>query len=72
MNNPPPAIRNPNCLISNGNSFYGDVVSDSFKKTSRDEDNILDQISNNRYVRIIIKIILMLYNILRKCILTLQ
>ena len=28
---------------SDGNSFYGDVVSDSFDKTSRDEDNILDQ-----------------------------
>ena len=28
---------------SDGNSFCGDVVSDSIDKTSRDEDNILDK-----------------------------
>ena len=34
-----------NCVMqSDGNSFYGDVVLESFNKTSRDEDNILDQI----------------------------
>ena len=31
-------------MQSDGNSFYGDVVSDSFNKTSRDENNILEQI----------------------------
>ena len=31
-------------MQSDGNSFSGDVVSDSFSKTSRDEDNMLDQI----------------------------
>ena len=31
-------------MKSDGNSFCGDVVLDSFKKTSRDEDDILDQI----------------------------
>ena len=41
-------------MQSDGNSFYGVVVSDSFNKTSRDEDNILDQISKSRYVGIII------------------
>ena len=30
-------------MQSNGNSFCRDVVSDSFSKTSRDEDNILAQ-----------------------------
>ena len=34
-------------MQSDGNSFYGDVVSDSFGKTSRDEDNILDQINKS-------------------------
>ena len=27
-----------------GNGFFGDVVLDSFNKTSRDEDNILYQV----------------------------
>ena len=31
-------------MQSDGNSFCGDVVLDSFNKESRDEDNILDQI----------------------------
>ena len=31
-------------MQSDGNNFYGDVVSDSFTKTSRDLDNILEQI----------------------------
>ena len=37
-------------MQSDGNSFCGDVVSDSFKKASRDEDNILDQVyKGNRF-----------------------
>ena len=32
-------------MQSDRNNFCGDVVPDSFKKTSRDEDNILDQIN---------------------------
>ena len=31
-------------MQSDRNTFYGDVVLDSFNKASRDEDNILDQI----------------------------
>ena len=31
-------------MQSYGNSLGGDVVSDSFKKTLRDEENVLDQI----------------------------
>ena len=30
-------------MQSDGNSFYEDVVLDSFNKASRDKDNILDQ-----------------------------
>ena len=41
-------------MQSDGNSFFGDVVLDSFKKTSRDEDEILDQIYKSKYVRITI------------------
>ena len=52
-------------MQSYGNSFCGDVVSDSLKKTLRDEDNILDQIYKSKYVRIIIMMILILYNIIR-------
>ena len=33
-----------NVMVSDGNSFRGDVVLDIFNKVSRDEDNILDQI----------------------------
>ena len=57
-------------MPSDGNSFGGDVVSGSFNKTFRDEDNILDQIYENKYVRIILVMILILYKIIRKCILT--
>ena len=59
-------------MQSDGNSFDGDVVSDSFNKTLRDEDNILELIFQSKYVRIIIMMILILYNIIRKCMLTLQ
>ena len=31
-------------MQSDGNSFYGDVVLNSFNKASRDKDNILDQV----------------------------
>ena len=59
-------------MHSYGNSFCEDVVSYSLNKTSRDEDNILYQIYKRKYVRIIIMMILIIYNILRKCLLTLQ
>ena len=39
----------------------------SFNKTLRDVDKFLDQTYKCDYVRIIIMIILILYNILRKC-----
>ena len=45
--------------------FCGDVVSDSFNKTSWDKDNILAQMYENKYVLIIIMMILILYNIIR-------
>ena len=57
-------------MQSDRNSFGGDVVSDSFNKPFRDEENILDQIYESKCVRIILVMILVLYNILGKCILT--
>ena len=57
-------------MQSDGNSFGGDVVLNSFNKVSRDEDNILDQGYKSKYVRIFIMMILILNNIIRKCILT--
>ena len=59
-------------MQSDGNNFCGDVVSYSFKKASRDEDNLLYQIYKSKYVRTIIMMILILYNIIQKCLLTLQ
>ena len=59
-------------MQSDGNSFGRDVVSESFNKTMRDEENILDQIYKSQYVRINIMMILILYNIIRKFLLTLQ
>ena len=53
-------------MQSDGNSFGGDVVSDSFNKTLRDEENILDQVYKSKYVRIFIIMILILHNIIRK------
>ena len=44
-------------MQSDGNSFCGDVVLDSFNNASRDEDNILDQIYASKYVRIIFMVI---------------
>ena len=59
-------------MQSDGNSFGGNVISNSFNKTFRDEDNKSDQIYKSKYVRIIFMMILILYNIIRKCILTQQ
>ena len=59
-------------MKSDGNSFCGDVVLDSFNKASRDEDNTLDQEYKSKYVRIFIMMILILFNIIRKCVLTQQ
>ena len=57
-------------MQSDVNSFCSDVVLNSFKKASRDEDNILDQ--EKQLCSIFIKMIFILYNIIRKCILTQQ
>ena len=59
-------------MQSDRNSFCRDVVSGSFNKTSWNEDNILDQIYKSKYVRIIIMLILILYNILRNTTLALK
>ena len=59
-------------MQSDGNSFYGDVVSSSFNKKYQDEITFSDQVYLIKYVRIIIMMILILCNIIRKCILTLQ
>ena len=59
-------------MQSDGISFCGDVVSDSFNKTSRDEDKILYQIYKSKYVYIIIMMILIFHNIRRTCKLKLQ
>ena len=53
-------------MQSDGNGFCGNVVLDSFNK---DEDNILDQMYKSKYVRIFIMMILIIFNIFRKCIL---
>ena len=63
---------NYSVMQSDGKGFGGDVVSDSFNKTSRDEDNILYNIYKSKYVRITMMNILILYNIIQKWILTLQ
>ena len=59
-------------MQSDKNSFCGDVVMDSFNKASRDKENILDQIYKCKYVRNIITVILMHYNIQRICLLIQQ
>ena len=56
-------------LKSDGNSFYVDVVSDSFNKASTDEDNILEQTYRRRYARIFIMKILNFKSDGAKCIL---
>ena len=50
-------------MQSDGNSFCGDVVWDSFYKASRDKENILDQKYQSKYVRNIITKISFFYNI---------
>ena len=50
-----------------GAFFCGDVVLDTYNEASRYEDNILDYIYNNKYVRIILRKILILNNIIQKC-----
>ena len=59
-------------MQSDGNSISGDVVLHSFNRAYLDEFNILDQIYNNKYVQIIFMRILVLYNIIQKCLLTQQ
>ena len=58
-------------MQSDGNSFCGDFVSNSFNKTFRNKDNISDQIYRSKYVRILIVMVLILYKVIRKCIITL-
>ena len=41
-------------------------LGESFNKTSRDKDIILKQIFKSKYVRMIIMMIIILYNIIRK------
>ena len=63
--------KNNSVMQSDWNRFCGDVVLDSFNETW-DEDNILDQIYKSQFVQIIIILMLILYNMTRKCILTQQ
>ena len=41
-------VRTYSVMQSDGNSFCGDVVLDSFNKASRDENNILDQMYKSK------------------------
>ena len=59
-------------LCNHNRIVLGDVVLDSVNNDSRDDDNILDQIYKSKYVLIIFIMILILHNIIRKCILTQQ
>ena len=45
-------------MQSDGNSFCGDVVLDSFNIANKDEDNILDKMFQSKYVWINIMMIL--------------
>ena len=51
-------------MQSDGICFNGDVVSDSFNKTSRVEDNISYQMYKSKYVCNNILMILILYDII--------
>ena len=51
-------------MQSDGNSYCGNVVLNSFNKESRNEDNILDQIYKSKYFRIIFMMFYILYNII--------
>ena len=57
-------------MQSDGNSLSGDVVLDNFNRAYLDEFNISDQIYKGKYVWIIFMMILILYNIIQKCVLT--
>ena len=59
-------------MQSDWNSFCGNVVLERFYKASGDEDNILYQLYKSKYARTIIGNTFILYNIIRKCILTQQ
>ena len=59
-------------MQSDGNSISGDVVLDSFNRAFWDVYNILDQIYKSKYVRINLMIILIFYNTILKCLLTLH
>ena len=50
-------------MQSDGNGLCGDFVVDSFNRAYREEDNILDQLYECKYVCKIIMMILILYNI---------
>ena len=60
-----------NIPVTDENSFGGDVVLDSFNKATQEEDNILEKVYHSKYVRIIL-MILILYKIIRKCLLSQQ
>ena len=49
--------------VMQSEGFDWDVVSDSFNKTLRDEENILDQVYKSKYVRIFIIMIWILHKI---------
>ena len=59
-------------MQSDGNSIYGDVVLNSFNRAFWDEYNILAQLYKSKYVRVIFMIILILSNIIQKCLLIQQ
>ena len=45
-------LKSYSVMQSDGNSYCGDVVLDSFNKVYWDEDTILEQIYKRKYVRI--------------------
>ena len=59
-------------MQSDGNSFCGDIVLDSFSKSYQDKDRILDKMEKSKYVRIFFTKILIIYNNIGICILTQQ
>ena len=59
-------------MQSDGNSFSGDVVFDILNRAYLDEFNILDEMYKSKYARIIFTMILVLYNIIQKYLLTQQ
>ena len=55
-----------NIMQSDRNSFCGDIVSVSLYKTTRNKDNILDQLCQRKYVRIFTMMFSILYKIFKK------